>query len=168
MILWLIGMMGSGKTTVGRLVADASGSAFRDTDAEVEARTGMSIAEVWAQGGEELFSSIEADVIVDMAREGSGVVATGNAAISDPATRRLISTSGTVVWLRAQPAELVERLTGMVGRPILDAGDDLEATLRDVAIRSSGTYRALADHTIDVDGRSPTDIASEIGKLWKS
>jgi len=168
MILWLIGMMGSGKTTVGRLVADASGSAFRDTDAEVEARTGMSIAEVWAQGGEELFSSIEADVIVDMARVGSGVVATGNAAISDPATRRLISTSGTVVWLRAQPAELVERLTGMVGRPILDAGDDLEATLRDVAIRSSGTYRALADHTIDVDGRSPTDIASEIGKLWKS
>jgi shikimate kinase len=168
MILWLIGMMGSGKTTVGRLVADASGSAFRDTDAEVEARTGMSIAEVWAQGGEELFSSIEADVIVDMAREGSGVVATGNAAISDPATRRLISTSGTVVWLRAQPAELVERLTGMVGRPILDAGDDLEATLRDVAIRSSGTYRALADHTIDVDGRSPTDIASEIGELWKS
>jgi shikimate kinase len=168
MILWLIGMMGSGKTTVGRLVADASGSAFRDTDAEVEARTGMSIAEVWAQGGEELFSSIEADVIVDMAREGSGVVATGNAAISDPGTRRLISTSGTVVWLRAQPAELVERLTGMVGRPILDAGDDLEATLRDVAIRSSGTYRALADHTIDVDGRSPTDIASEIGKLWKS
>jgi shikimate kinase len=168
MILWLIGMMGSGKTTVGRLVADASGSAFRDTDAEVEARTSMSIAEVWAQGGEELFSSIEADVIVDMAREGSGVVATGNAAISDPATRRLISTSGTVVWLRAQPAELVERLTGMVGRPILDAGDDLEATLRDVAIRSSGTYRALADHTIDVDGRSPTDIASEIGELWKS
>jgi shikimate kinase len=168
MILWLIGMMGSGKTTVGRLVADASGSAFRDTDAEVEARTGMSIAAVWAQGGEELFSSIEADVIVDMAREGSGVVATGNAAISDPGTRRLISTSGTVVWLRAQPAELVERLTGMVGRPILDAGDDLEATLRDVAIRSSGTYRALADHTIDVDGRSPTDIASEIGELWKS
>jgi shikimate kinase len=168
MILWLIGMMGSGKTTVGRLVADASGSAFRDTDAEVEARTSMSIAEVWAQGGEELFSSIEADVIVDMAREGSGVVATGNAAISDPGTRRLISTSGTVVWLRAQPAELVERLTGMVGRPILDAGDDLEATLRDVAIRSSGTYRALADHTIDVDGRSPTDIASEIGELWKS
>lgn len=168
MILWLIGMMGSGKTTVGRLVADASGSAFRDTDAEVEARTGMGIAEVWTEGGEELFSSIEADAIMDAAREGSGVVATGNAAMADPATRRLISTSGTVIWLRAQPAELVERLRGMEGRPVLDAGEDLEATLRDVAIRSSGTYRALADHTVDVDGRSPSDIASEIGELWKS
>jgi shikimate kinase len=168
MILWLIGMMGSGKTTVGRLVADASGTAFFDTDAEVEARTGMSIVEVWAEGGEELFSSIETDVITDSARMDSGVVATGNAAMTDPATRRIISTSGTVVWLRAQPGELVERLRGMVGRPLLDAGDDLEATLRDLAIRRSGTYRALADHTVDVDGRSPIDIASEIGELWKS
>jgi shikimate kinase len=168
MILWLIGMMGSGKTTVGRLVADASGIAFFDTDAEVEARTGKSIVEVWAEGGEELFSSVETDVISDSARLDSGVVATGNAAITDPATRRIISTSGTVVWLRAQPGELVERLKGMVGRPLLDAGDDLEATLRDLAIRRSGTYRALADHTVDVDGRSPTDIASEIGELWKS
>ena len=168
MILWLIGMMGSGKTTVGRLVADASGIAFFDTDAEVEARTGKSIVEVWAEGGEELFSSVETDVISDSARLDSGVVATGNAAITDPATRRIISTSGTVVWLRAQPGELVERLKGMVGRPLLDAGDDLEATLRDLAIRRSGTYRALADHTVDVDGRSPADIASEIGELWKS
>jgi shikimate kinase len=168
MILWLIGMMGSGKTTVGRLVADASGIAFFDTDAEVEARTGKSIVEVWAEGGEELFSSVETDVISDSARLDSGVVATGNAAITDPATRRIITTSGTVVWLRAQPGELVERLKGMVGRPLLDAGDDLEATLRDLAIRRSGTYRALADHTVDVDGRSPTDIASEIGELWKS
>jgi shikimate kinase len=56
----------------------------------------------------------------------------------------------------------------MVGRPLLDAVDDLEATLRDLAIRRSGTYRALAEHTVDVDGRSPNDIASEIGELWKS
>jgi shikimate kinase len=168
MILWLIGMMGSGKTTVGGIVANASGVAFRDTDAEVEARTGMSIAEVWAEGGEELFGSIETEVIADSARMESAVVATGNAALTDPATRRIISTSGTVVWLRAQPGELVGRLRGMVGRPLLDAGDDLEATLRDLAIRRSGTYRALAEHTVDVDGRSPSDIASEIGELWKS
>jgi shikimate kinase len=168
MILWLIGMIGSGKTTVGRLVADTSGVAFRDTDAEVEARTGTSIADVWAEGGEELLSSIETEVIVESSRLDSGVVAIGNAAMTDPATRRLISTSGTVVWLRAQPGELVQRLKGMVGRPLLDAGDDLEATLRDLAIRWSGTYRALADHTVDVDDRSPAEIASQIGDLWKS
>ncbi|MEX1038436.1 MAG: shikimate kinase [Acidimicrobiia bacterium] len=168
MILWLVGMMGSGKTTVGRLVADATGTEFRDTDAEVETRAGMTIADLWAEGGEELFRSIEADVIVEAARRDSGVVATGGGAVTNPATRALISSSGMVIWLRAQPGELVDRLTGLEGRPLLDASDDLEATLRDLAIRRSGSYRSLADHTLDVDGRTPEGIAAEIEGLWKS
>lgn len=168
MILWLVGMMGSGKTTVGTLIAGASGVEFRDTDAEVERRAGMTIADLWAEGGEELFRSIEAEVVVDSARMESAVVATGGGAVTDPSTRSLISSSGTVVWLRAQPAELVDRLSGQAGRPLLDSTDDLEATLRDLAIRRSGNYRSLADHTVDVDGRTPEDLAAEIEALWKS
>jgi shikimate kinase len=168
MILWLVGMMGSGKTTVGRLIASATGVEFRDTDAEVESRAGMTIADLWAEGGEELFRSIEAEVVVVSARMDSAVVATGGGAVTDPATRTVISSSGTVVWLRAQPGELVDRLSGQEGRPLLDSADDLEATLRDLAIRRSGNYRSLADHTVDVDGRSPEDLAAEIEALWKS
>lgn len=168
MILWLVGMMGSGKTTVGRLIASAAGVEFRDTDAEVERRAGMTIADLWAEGGEELFRTIEAEVVVDSARMESAVVATGGGAVTDPATRTVISSSGTVVWLRAQPGELVDRLSDQEGRPLLDAADDLESTLRDIAIRRSGNYRSLADHTIDVDNRSPDDIAAEIEALWKS
>ena len=168
MILWLVGMMGSGKTTVGQLIASAAGVEFRDTNAEVESRAGMTIADLWAEGGEDLFRSIEAEVIVDSARMESAVVATGADAVTDPATRALISSSGTVVWLRAQPGELVERLSGQEGRPLLDSAEDLETTLRDLAIRRSGNYRSLADHTVDVDGRSPEDLAAEIEALWKS
>lgn len=168
MILWLVGMMGSGKTTVGQLIASAAGVEFRDTNAEVESRAGMTIADLWAEGGEDLFRSIEAEVIVDSARMESAVVATGGGAVTDPATRALISSSGTVVWLRAQPGELVERLSGQEGRPLLDSAEDLETTLRDLAIRRSGNYRSLADHTVDVDGRSPEDLAAEIEALWKS
>ncbi|CAN5784427.1 shikimate kinase [soil metagenome] len=168
MILWLVGMMGSGKTTVGQLIATASGVEFRDTDADVEGRSGMTIADLWAEGGEELFRSVEADAVVDLARLDSAVIATGGGAVTDPTTRSVISASGTVVWLRAQPAELVSRLSGQAGRPLLDASDDLEATLRDLAIRRSGNYRSLADHTVDVDGRAPEDLAAEIEVLWKS
>lgn len=168
MILWLVGMMGSGKTTVGQLIATASGVDFRDTDAEVEGRAGMTIADLWAEGGEELFRSLEAEVVVESARMDSVVVATGGGAVTDPATRTLISSSGTVVWLRAQPGELVDRLSGQEGRPLLDSADDLESTLRELAIRRSGHYRSLADHIVDVDGRSPDDLAAEIEALWKS
>lgn len=168
MILWLVGMMGSGKTTVGRLIASTTGVEFRDTEAEVERRAGMTVADLWAEGGEELFRSLEAEVVVDSARLQSAVVATGGGAVTDPAIRTVISSSGTVVWLRAQPGELVDRLTGQQGRPLLDLADDLEATLRDLAIRRSGNYRSLADHTVDVDGRSPEYLAAEIEVLWKS
>lgn len=168
MNLWLVGMMGSGKTTVGELIANAAEVEFRDTEAEVERRAGMTVADLWAEGGEELFRTIEAEVVVDSARMESAVIAAGGGAVTDPATRALISSSGTVVWLRAQPGELVDRLTGQVGRPQLDAADDLEATLRDLAIRRSGHYRSLADHTVDVDGRSPETLAAEIEALWKS
>jgi shikimate kinase len=168
MILWLVGMMGSGKTTVGRLIASATGVEFRDTEAEVERRAGMTIADLWAEGGEELFRSLEAEVVIDSARLESAVVATGGGAVTDPAIRTVISSSGTVVWLRAQPGELVDRLTGQEGRPLLDLADDLESTLREIAIRRSGNYRSLADHTVDVDGRAPEVLAGEIEVLWKS
>jgi shikimate kinase len=168
MSLGLVGMMGSGKTTVGRLIASATGVEFRDTGAEVERRAGMTIADLWAEGGEELFRSLEAEVVIDSARLESAVVATGGGAVTDPAIRTLISSTGTVLWLRAQPGELVDRLTGQEGRPLLDLADDLESTLREIAIRRSGNYRSLADHTVDVDGRSPEVLAAEIEVLWKS
>ncbi len=168
MILWLVGMMGSGKTTVGRLIAASAGIEFRDTDAEVESRAGMTIADLWAEGGEALFRSLEAAVVIDSAHMDSAVIATGGGAVTDPSTRSVISSSGTVVWLRAQPGELVDRLSGQEGRPLLDRADDLEATLRDLAIRRSGNYRSLANHTVDVDGRSPEYLAAEIEALWKS
>ena len=118
--LALIGMMGVGKSSVGRACAQTLGWPFADTDELVELAAGRSVAELFALNGEAAFRAREADALADaLAAPLPTVVSCGGGAVIEPANRRLLHERATVVWLRASPEELVRRLgeEGVSERP---------------------------------------------------
>ncbi len=158
----LVGMMGSGKTTVGRVLAARLKRDLLDTDALIEQREGRSVRDIFASDGEAVFRSIETQVLTDsLARPESAVIATGGGVVLCPENCASLRTSGArVVWLRAEPAVLVERVKGGVHRPLLDA--DPELTLRQMHEQREALYREVADLIIAVDGRSVTDVVEAV------
>ncbi len=124
----LVGMMGAGKSSIGRRLASRLGIAFVDADAEIEQAAGMSIAEIFEAYGEPYFRAGEARVIARLLDHGPQVLATGGGAFMDPQTRARIRDSGISVWLRADRDILAKRLRRRNDRPLLKT-DDLAATL---------------------------------------
>ena len=159
--LLLIGMMGSGKTTTGRLLAERWGWDFLDSDAAVRAATGRTVPEIFAQDGEGAFRAAESAALRQAwARPGPVVVAVAGGAVLDPANRDLIADGGPVVWLRARPETLAVRVGSGEGRPLLDHGP--AETLAELDAVRRPLYEELADVVVDVDDRSPADVADVI------
>ncbi len=157
----LVGMMGAGKTTTGHLVADRLGWGYRDSDADVEAATGLTVPELFARDGEAAFRQAEADVLADACADpAASVVSVAGGAVLRPDNRRLIAASGTVVWLRARPETLAARVGDGAGRPLL-ADDPGEAMVRLNAVRSP-LYAEVADLVIDVDELPAEEVARRI------
>jgi shikimate kinase len=156
--LLLIGMMGSGKTTVGRLAAARLGWPYLDSDAEVEAARGKSVAEIFAEEGEPAFRAAESEALVRALSVEPAVVSVAGGAVLEAANRERIARAGTVVWLRAEVATLACRVGDGAGRPLLD-GDPAAALARlDVARRP--LYAALADAVVDVDALRPEQVVT--------
>jgi shikimate kinase len=155
----LVGMMGAGKTTVGRLVADKLGWRYLDSDLEVQEATGMTVPELFAQTGEQAFRDAEADALRTAAAiDEPSVVSVAGGAVLRADNRVLIESSGTVVWLRARPATLAARVGDGSGRPLL-SGDPLEALTELSAVRAP-FYAEVAAITIDVDDLTSDEVAS--------
>ncbi|MFC3695335.1 shikimate kinase [Chenggangzhangella methanolivorans] len=142
----LIGMMGSGKTSVGRRLAAALDMPFVDADAEIERVADMSIPEIFERYGESFFRDREAKVVARLLEEGQKVLATGGGAWMNPDTRARIGEAGVSVWLSAEFDVLLRRVRKRGGRPLL-ARPDPEGTLRRLVDERYPTY-ALADVTI--------------------
>ena len=165
----VVGMMATGKTTVGRWLADALGRPFFDSDEMVEARTGHTVKELFELTGEAGFRAEEsAALALGLADSTPAVIAAAGGAVLDPTNRRLIraaaAADGLVVWLRADPQVLAARAMSGSHRPLLD--DDPLATLTRLAGVREPLYREVADLEIDEDDPdgplSSVDIGARI------
>jgi shikimate kinase len=148
----LVGMMGAGKTSIGRRLARALGWPFKDADAAIELAAGTSIANIFAEIGEPAFRAKERQVIARLLRGERAVVALGGGAFMDPETRALVRRMGRSVWLRADLDVLVRRTARPGKRPLLAEGDP-RATLARLLEQRAPVY-AQADLVID-SGRGP-------------
>lgn len=168
MKIWLIGMMGSGKTSAGKIAASRLGVLFNDTDRLVEAKVGQSVAEYWKDHGEQAFRDIEKSVVQGLA-DTEGIIATGGGVVLDTDNRALLSSSGSVVWLDATPSALAARVSGSAERPLLAGSEhESERVLMDTMEDRIGLYKSIADHRIPTDDLAAEDVAREIEALWKS
>ena len=143
----LVGMMGAGKSSVGRKLGLRLALPFVDADTEIELAAGMTIPEIFQVRGEADFRAGEARVIARLLESGPQVLATGGGAFMSPDTRRLIAQKGVSIWLRAEFDVLMRRIKRRSDRPLLHTADP-EATLRALMERRYPVY-ALADITID-------------------
>ena len=121
----LIGMMGAGKTTIGRKLADHLAVPFADSDEVIEAQTGLSVAQIFAEQGEEQFRALEAEVVARLlAAPKTGVIALGGGALGNPASSALVRQKAATIWLKAPPALLSARIKSKPNkRPLLEDGD---------------------------------------------
>jgi shikimate kinase len=158
----LVGMMGSGKTTVGRVLASRLKRDLLDSDALVEEREGRSVRDIFANDGEDAFRAIETTVLTEsLAKPDGAVIAAAGGVVLRRENREALHASGArVVWLRADPTVLAERVKGGAHRPLLD--DDPEGTLRRMYDEREALYREVADLIITVDGRSVTDVVDAV------
>ena len=153
----LVGFMGSGKTTVGRHLADILGWDFLDLDALVTARTGKAVADLFRDGGETAYRAAEHEAATEATRREAAVIATGGGAFVAPATRALLSDGALTVWLRCELPVLLARIGDGAGRPLAANRATISALLSD----REPIYR-LADLAVDTTRAAPRDAAREI------
>lgn len=162
--MWLVGMMGTGKTAAGRIAANRLDVEFADTDQLVEAAAGRSIAELWEVEGEAGFRERERVVVADLGGF-EGLIATGGGAVLDPANRAVMR-QGTVVWLRASPPVLAKRVGLAPNRPLLSGVATPADSLARLLEERDGLYDTVANHVIDTDELDIESIARRIEDLW--
>lgn len=153
----LIGFMASGKSTVGRIVADHLHFSFVDTDALVERRAGKSVASIFSEDGEEAFREHERHVVEELTERRRTVIATGGGLGADPAHLASLKTHALVVCLWATPEVLYERARHLDHRPLLQVPDPL-ARIRDLLAMRTPFYQR-ADVLINTAGREPHEVA---------
>lgn len=168
--LFLVGMMGAGKTTVGRQLAKRLGKTFHDADREIEGRTGVSVAVIFDIEGEAGFRKREAEVIEQMTALDDIVLATGGGAVLDARNREHLKDRGFVIYLHALPAVLWQRTRADKSRPLLQGGDPRERLESLYAVRDP-LYRDVADLVVETgrQGIGPliTQVLARIGEACR-
>jgi shikimate kinase len=163
-LLVLVGPPASGKTTVGTAVADALGVAFRDTDRDVEAEAGSSVADVFVSQGEPYFRALEEAAVARALAEHEGVLALGGGAVMSAATRELLvgygRDGGTVVRLDIDVATAAKRAGFSRDRPLLAVNP--RAMLREMLATREPLYAEVATHTVTTTGREPGEVVAEV------
>jgi shikimate kinase len=149
----LVGLMGAGKSCIGRRLAARTGLAFVDADSEIEKAAGCTVAEIFARYGEAAFRDGERRVIARLLQDKPSILAAGGGAFMDPDTRVLIREHAISVWLRADLETLVARTKGRSHRPLLNNGDSRETLAKLIDIRYP--IYAKADVTIDTGLDNP-------------
>lgn len=159
--LVLVGPMGAGKSSVGRLLAARFGLAFADADREIEAGCGASVPAIFEHEGEAGFRRRERDTLATLLTGDGLVLATGGGAVLDAGNRALLRARGFVVWLQAGTAEQRRRLAGDRIRPLLQHRDR-DATLRRLAEERTPLYAEVADLRFDTTGLEASEAAAAL------
>lgn len=165
----LIGYMGSGKTTVGRLLADVLSYDFEDTDNMIVEREGRPISDIFAKDGEPYFRRLETDLLNDLYNNGLNgtVLSTGGGLPVDKKNRPILKKIGKVIYLRARAESLYMRLKEDKGRPLLETDDKLKKIREMLAVRGP-IYEETADIIIDTDHIDEEQTAEAIVNILKS
>ncbi|WVM89862.1 shikimate kinase AroK [Halopseudomonas pachastrellae] len=157
--------MGAGKSTIGRLLAKELKFPFKDSDREIEVRTGADIPWIFDVEGEEGFRQREEAMIAELVEERGIVLATGGGVVMRPANRAALTANGLVVYLCTSVEQQLQRTAKDRQRPLLQTADP-EAVLRDLMARRDPLYREIADLIIETDQRGPKVVVNTIlGKL---
>jgi shikimate kinase len=159
--LVLVGLMGAGKTTVGKECARRLGRSFVDLDELIMVHAAMPIEALWNESGEDRFREMEREVVVEVSEAPDPlVIACGGGTVVDPDNRRRLRAAGRVVWLRAPTAVLAARVGNDETRPLL-AGDPAGALARLASLREAA-YTAAADTEVDTEARDIDEVADAV------
>ena len=158
MNIYLMGMMGSGKSTVGKTLSQQLGKPFIDLDLEIEQSTGKTISEIFENDGAEHFRNIESN---QLQQHSDSIVACGGGIILKEENRVIIKENGKAILLTASIPELSNRLSASANRPLL-TDDNMEETLTKLWLERQLHYLSTADYTIETDGKTPEKIIEEI------
>ena len=167
MNIFIVGPMGSGKTTVGKIVANELFLDFHDTDAKIEESTGVTIDWIFDIEGESGFRKRETSILKEVVALNSIVLATGGGIIIAEGNRELLASRGTVFYLHTPLNTQIERTAKDKDRPLLKDKDP-EKVLSDLQKTRQAMYEEVADHIIDTENKSGSEVANEIVKLVKN
>jgi shikimate kinase len=162
----LVGFMGTGKTSVGRRLADALGLEFLDMDHVIEQRAGKPISRIFAEDGESHFRALERSLARELSARGSLVIATGGGIVLDPDNIRDFSSSGLVVCLLACPEAILARVEKETHRPLLAGGDKLQK-IRALLESRRALYEAIPAR-VDTNGLSAEQVADRVLALYRA
>lgn len=162
--LFLIGFMGAGKSTVGRLVADDLGLPFVDLDSSIEQTIGMPIALFFEMEGESAFRAVESSCLLALVASDSTVVACGGGVVVCDENRAALKRMGSVVYLRVTVGETIARVGTGSGRPLLSGPAGVLTAGRLLEARES-LYVTVADAVVDTVGRTPDNVAAEVTRI---
>ena len=158
----LVGPMGAGKTTVGRLLAERWGVPFRDTDDDVERAEGRTISDIFVDSGEEHFRELERTAVARALAEHDGVLAVGGGAVLAADSRAGLA-GHTVVFLRVGLADAAARVGLGVARPLLLG--NVRGTMKSLLDERTPVYEAVAVAVVDTDGRTPDEVAAAVEEV---
>lgn len=159
--IFLVGLMGAGKTSVGRALAKRLHKTFYDTDQEIERATGVKIPVIFEIEGEAGFRAREAKSLAELVRRTNIVLATGGGAVLSEQNRRLLAEHGTVIYLRATAPDLWQRTHHDKNRPLLQTDDPLKK-LQELFAQRDPLYREIADVIIDTGSQSVGSLAHKL------
>ena len=161
MNLILCGMMGSGKTTVGKALAQALSYAWVDTDEVIVSRYG-DITDIFKEKGEGYFRNLEKETVKQLVPKDRQVISTGGGLVLDGENVSLFKENGKILYLRAKKQTLVKRLEKEEGRPLLQGEQSLDEKITNLLAARAAIYESVADYVIDVDEKTPQEIVIDI------
>ena len=164
--IYLVGMMGSGKSVTAKQLARLLNFGFVDLDGVMEKKHGSSIPEIFARKGEPFFRDEETVLLKEVSKKENQVIATGGGLVLKSENRIIMHETGTVVYLETALATLIERLRGKKDRPLLQGGT-LEERVAKIFLERKSLYEKICDFSVTTDGESAESVAKKIFEVLK-